>query len=152
VEIKMTVIKHEFSANCRPEAVWMVLSDLVAVADYNPTVRTARIIGDQTRGKGAVRQCELVPKGEVVERVTVYDEGKALGLEVIQSDWPITSMQWVTRIEPKEHASRVSQELEYHMKYGAVGWLLNALVMRRAVTKNVGAALQAMIAKAEKAQ
>jgi hypothetical protein len=38
------------------------------------------------------------------------------------------------------------------MKYGPIGWLLNALVMRRAVTRNVGAALQAMIAKAEKQQ
>jgi hypothetical protein len=148
----MTVIKHEFSASCRPEAVWAVLSDLTAVANYNPTVRTARIVGDLTHGKGAMRQCELVPKGDVVERVTAYDEGKALGLEVVRSDWPITSMQWVTRIEPKGHTSRVWQELEYHMKYGPLGWLLNALVMRRAVTRNVGVALQAMIAKAEKTQ
>jgi hypothetical protein len=105
--MKMTVITHEFSANCRPEAIWAVLSDLAAVADYNPTVRSAHVVGDLTRGKGAMRKCELDPKGQVIERVTHFEDGEALGLEVVRSDWPIITMQWVTRIEPKGHGSRV---------------------------------------------
>jgi hypothetical protein len=32
-----------------------------------------------------------VPKGRIVERVTHWEEGRAVGLEVAESDWPSTS-------------------------------------------------------------
>jgi Polyketide cyclase / dehydrase and lipid transport len=145
----MTVISHELTAKCPPGRLWAVLSDLEAVEQYNPTVRSAHIAGDRRAGNGAVRECELVPKGKVVERVTNWEEGRSLGLEVVESDWPICSMHWVTRIEPAGSGSRLVQRLEYKMKYGPAGWLLNALVMRRAVDRNVGRALQELIALAE---
>jgi Polyketide cyclase / dehydrase and lipid transport len=145
----MTVISHELRARCPATRLWAILSDLEAVAQYNPSVRSARIAGNHRLGTGAVRECELVPKGKVVERVTDWEEGRSLGLEVVESDWPIRSMQWVTRIEPAGSGSRLVQRLEYKMKFGPAGWLLDALVMRRAVDRNVARALQELIALAE---
>jgi Polyketide cyclase / dehydrase and lipid transport len=145
----MTVISHELAAKCPPARLWAILSDLEAVEKYNPTVRSARIGGACRTGKGAVRECALVPKGKVVERVTNWEEGCSVGLEVIESDWPIRSMHWVTRIEPAGSGSRLAQRLEYQMKFGPAGWLLNALVMRRAIYRNVGRALQELVALAE---
>jgi hypothetical protein len=37
----------------------------------------------------------------------------------------------MTCVEPKGGGSRISQTLEYAVKFGPVGWLLDALVMRR---------------------
>ncbi len=84
----MTTIEHEILAKCAPEQAWALLSDLEAVASYNPSVRAARVLGDRRTGIGAMRSCELVPKGTVVERVTHWEEGSAVGLEVAESDWP----------------------------------------------------------------
>jgi hypothetical protein len=75
--------------------------------------------------------CELRPKGRVVERVTHWEDGKAVGLEVAASDWPIQFMRWVTRIEPTAGGSLITQKLEYAMKLGPLGWLMDRLVMRR---------------------
>jgi hypothetical protein len=94
-------------------------------------VRTAVIRGSRRTGVGAARVCELLPRGRVVERVTHWEDGRAVGLEVSESDWPIRFMRWVTRIEPSGSGSRISQTLEYAMKFGPLGWLLDALVMRR---------------------
>lgn len=146
----MTRITHQYLASCSPAQIWAVLSDLTAVPAYNPTVKTARRIGQSGNGLGAMRECDLNPKGKVSERVTLWEEGRALGLEIVESDWPVSSMSWVTRIEPHGNGARVSQTLDYSMKFGPLGWVLNALVMRRAVTKNVGIALQGMIALAGK--
>lgn len=148
----MTTIKHEYSANCPPEALWAVLRDLTAVARYNPQVKSARISGRKVSGVGAMRSCDLEPKGRVVERVTDYDEGRELGLEVVESDWPITFMKWVTRIEPDGSGARLTQSLDYGMKFGPVGWLLDTLMMRRAITRNIGRALEGLIAEAEAMQ
>jgi hypothetical protein len=145
----MTVLHHNLSANCGPDALWQELSDLEGVARHNPSVRQARITGSVRRGVGAMRECDLDPKGKVIERVIHWDEGRSLGLEVVESDWPVRSMRWTTRIEPHGSGSRLSQQLEYKMKFGPVGWLLNAVVMRRAINRNVGKALSSLVASAE---
>jgi hypothetical protein len=127
----MTTIRHEIEAQCPPERVWTLLANLEAVQTYNPGVREAKIRGDRRTGVGATRVCELLPRGRVVERVTHWEEGRALGLEVAESDWPIHYMRWVTRVEPAGGGTRISQELEYKVKFGALGWLLDRLAMER---------------------
>ena len=130
----MTTIHHEIEAACSPERVWAVLADLEAVPHYNPTVRTAAVKGTRRTGVGAERVCDLLPKGRVVERVTHWEDGREVGLEVAESDWPIRFMHWVTRVEPKGAGSLISQRLEYELKFGPLGWLLDRLVMRRKLT------------------
>jgi len=127
----MTTINHRIRASCSAERVWAVLSDLEAVQHYNPTVVSAAIKGGRRTGLGAERICELRPKGRVRERVTHWEEGRAVGLEVAESDWPIRFMRWVTRVEPTDDGSLVTQKLEYAMKFGPLGWLLDRLVMKR---------------------
>jgi uncharacterized protein YndB with AHSA1/START domain len=130
----MTTIDHEIQAACPPERIWALLADLKAVERYNRGVKRAAIEGAQARGVGAQRSCELVPRGRVVERVTHWEEGRTLGLEVVESDWPIHFMRWVTRIEPNDGGTRITQSLEYSVKLGPLGWLFDRLVMKRKLT------------------
>jgi polyketide cyclase/dehydrase/lipid transport protein len=130
----LTTIQHEIHAACPPDQVWAALADLEAVQHYNPGVRSAAIESPKRTGVGAMRSCELFPKGRVVERVTHWEEERALGLEVAESDWPIHFMRWVTRIEPNNGGTRITQSLEYRVKFGPLGWLLDQLVMKRKLT------------------
>ncbi len=114
----MTTIRHDLRAACPPERVWHLLSDLEAVRLYNPTVRAARVRGALRKGVGAERACELVPSGRVVERVTHWEEGRAIGLEVVESSWPIHFMRWVTRVDGAPDGAQITQELEYSVKFG----------------------------------
>ncbi len=145
----MTTIHHEVQANCPPEHVWALLSDLEAVPRYNPTVRTATVQGTRRTGVGAERACELVPKGRVVERVTHWEDGRAVGLEVAASDWPIQFMRWVTRLEPAGATTRITQSLEYKVKFGPVGWLLDNLVMKRKLTSTLDEVFASLVKHAE---
>lgn len=145
----MTTILHETTANCPPAQVWALLADLEAVARYNPGVRTAAIQGPQRTGVGAQRACDLVPSGRVVERVTHWEDGRAVGLEVAQSDWPIHFMRWVTRVESRGAATRITQKLEYQMKFGPVGWLLDKLVMKRKLTTTLDGVFAKLVKIAE---
>jgi ligand-binding SRPBCC domain-containing protein len=145
----MTTIRHETSANCPPERVWALLADLEAVQRYNPTVRAARVEGDQRTGVGATRACELVPKGRVVERVTEWEDGRAVGLEVAESDWPIHFMRWVTRIEARGNATRITQDLQYKLKFGPIGWLLDNLAMKKKLTSTLDRVFAELVRHAE---
>jgi Polyketide cyclase / dehydrase and lipid transport len=141
----MTVISHRFEASCPPSALWSLLSDLEAVQRYNPTVRTAKALEPGHTGVGAMRVCELEPKGRVVERVTAWEEGTAVGFEVVESDWPIHFMRWTTRVSPHEGGSVVTQDLEYQVKFGPLGWLLDNLVMRRKLRSTLDEVLGAFV-------
>jgi hypothetical protein len=145
----MTTIHDEIEAACPPERVWAVLSDLEAVQHYNPTVRAVALRGDRRSGVGAERVCELRPKGRVVERVTHWEDQTAVGLEVTESDWPIRFMRWVTRVEPNGHGSRISQTLEYAVKFGPVGWLLDALIMKRKLSATLDDVFARLARRAE---
>jgi hypothetical protein len=145
----MTTIRHEVHAACPPERIWALLADLKAVEQYNPGVRHAAVEGEQTTGVGARRSCELVPKGRVVERVTHWEEGRAVGLEVIKSDWPIHFMRWVTTVEPSERGTRITQSLDYAVKFGPLGWLLDRLVMKRKLTATLDDVFASMARHAE---
>jgi hypothetical protein len=145
----MTTIRHEVQAACSPECIWAFLADLEAVERYNPGVKRASIEGSQRSGVGAQRSCDLVPKGRVVERVTHWEEGHALGLEVVESDWPIHFMRWVTRIEPTDGGTRITQSLEYAVKHGPLGWLLDRLVMKRRLTSALDDVFASLVRQGE---
>ena len=145
----MTTIHHAIEAACPPEAVWALLADLEAVQHYNPTVRTAAVRGNRRTGIGAERVCDLVPKGRVVERVTHWEDGRAVGLEVAESDWPIHFMRWVTRVEANDDGSRITQELEYRVKFGPFGWLLDRLAMERKLRTSLDGILASLVKHAE---
>jgi hypothetical protein len=145
----MTIIQHEVFAACPPQRVWAVLADLEAVQQYNPGVRSAALEGEQREGVGARRSCELLPKGRVVERVTHWEDGHSVGLEVAESDWPIHYMRWVTEVETHDHGTRITQSLEYQVKFGPVGWLLDRLVMKRKLTKTLDGVFASLVRHVE---
>jgi hypothetical protein len=145
----MTTIHHDVQAACPPERVWALLADLEAVQRYNPGVRSAGIEGELRSGIGAARWCELVPKGRVIERVTHWEPGTAVGLEVAQSDWPIHFMRWVTRLEATASGTRITQSLEYRIKFGPVGWLMDRLVFKRKLTATLDAVFASLVKHAE---
>lgn len=145
----MTTIQHEVFASRSPEHVWAMLADLEAVQEYNPGVRRAAIEGPQRRGVGARRSCDLLPAGRVVERVTHWEDGSALGLEVVESDWPIHFMRWTTRIEAHERGTRITQSLEYQVKFGPIGWLLDRVVMKRKLATTLDAVFASLVRHVE---
>ncbi|MEZ5668680.1 MAG: SRPBCC family protein [Alphaproteobacteria bacterium] len=145
----MSTIRHALEAACPPPRLWALLADLEAVGRYNPAVRSVRLRGGRAAGIGAERECTLAPRGRVVERVTVWEDGRALGLEVAESDWPLRHMRWVTRIEPAAAGARLSQVLDYRLRFGPVGWLLDRLLVRRRIAAAVEASLRGLIALAE---
>jgi hypothetical protein len=91
----------------------------------------------------------LLPKGRVVERVTHWEDGRALGLEVAESDWPIHFMGWVTQIEPRDGGTRISQSLHYSVKFGLFGWRLDRLMMKRKLTATLDDVFASLVKHAE---
>lgn len=133
----MTTLRHQIRIAAPIDAVWRAVSDLVVVEHYNPMVASAKCISAQREGIGATRRCELKPKGWVEERVWDWKPPHAIGLEVAASEWPVVCMKWRTELQDEDKGTLVSQELSYKMKFGPLGALMNALMMRRKLDKGI---------------
>jgi ligand-binding SRPBCC domain-containing protein len=140
----MTTLHHQIRIEAPIEAVWKAVSILTEVQHYNPMVASARFLSDRREGVGAMRRCELKPKGWVEERVWEWSPPHVIGLEVSASEWPIAFMKWRTELEKDGNATRISQDLSYKVKFGPLGALMDLLVMRRMLNKGVGGAFEAL--------
>src|SRR6266704_2533374 len=141
---KMTTLRHQIRIEAPIEAVWKAVSVLTEVQHYNPMVASARFISDQREGVGAMRRCELKPKGWAEERVWEWSPPHMIGLEVAASEWPIAFMKWRTALEKDGDATRMSQDLSYKVKFGPLGALMDLLVMRRMLDKGIGEAFEGL--------
>lgn len=131
----MSKLHNTITINAPPEKVWDVLADLEAVQFYNPVVEHARYISPMKEGVGASRQCEMKPDGWVKERVVGWEPKEAITMELYESPWPVNFMRWRTSLVPENGGTRVSQNMEYELKFGPLGKLLDLIVMRRKLNK-----------------
>lgn len=135
--------------------MWEVLSDLQAVGHYNPLVAKVRTLTPDMKGVGAARLCDFRDGGFSEERVTDWVPGRLVGLEVVRSSFPMSFCRWKTRVHAEGEGTRVSQDLEYEVKFGPLGLLLNTLVMRRrydAILASVFAGLKTHAESDERSQ
>jgi ligand-binding SRPBCC domain-containing protein len=140
----MTTLRHQIRIEAPVEEVWKAVADLTAVQHYNPLVVSARRISQRHEGVGAMRRCELKPKGWVEERVWEWNPPYVIGLEVAASDWPIVFMKWRTELQRDGTATRMRQEMDYKVKFGPLGALMDVLMMRRIVNYGVREAFEAL--------
>ncbi len=132
----MSKIINEINIDASPQKVWGVLSNLEEVAKYNSTIKSAQYISENKEGVGAARQCELDPKGSIKERVTKVEEGHAIEMELYKSPYPLVFNTWRTEIKSNGNGgTTVSQVMEYKLKFGAFGAVLDTLVMRGKMAK-----------------
>jgi ligand-binding SRPBCC domain-containing protein len=133
----MSVLDHTIKINAPPDKVWEVLADLEAVQKYNPMVVSARHLSSNREGIGASRRCDLKPKGHVRERVIGWEPKKAITMELVESPWPIGFMRWRPELRPDGAGTIITQRIEYRLKFGLLGRILDALLMRRMLNKGI---------------
>ena len=132
----MIELNHEVIIHSDPEKVWKVLADLESVQFYNHTVAKARYISPNREGIGASRECDVIPKGKVKERVTGWIPGKSMTVELYESDWPVRNMHWTTDLHSLNGRTKITQQLRYEPK-GLLGAILNVLILKRIMNRNI---------------
>jgi uncharacterized membrane protein len=140
----MGKLHHEIAIDAPAAEVWQVLADLEQVQHYNPVVAQARYVSSNREGVGAARRCEFKPKGFSVERVIEWRPEELLGLEVLESSWPLKSSQWWTTLSRQDGRTYVSQDLEYEPKWGVLGRAMDAAMMRRKMDQVVADIFQGL--------
>lgn len=111
--------------------VWELLGTLDALERYDPGVARSKIISRERTGIGASRQCDLRPGGWFRERVTAWEPERALGFELFECTLPVKRLKHDYVLATIDGGTRVQQRMEYRLKFGPLGLLMDAAIVRR---------------------
>ncbi len=127
----MTVLETSIRIDARPHEVWSVLASLDALEQYDPGVTKSQIVTPETSGPGAARQCDLKPGGWFRERIAEWKPDEAISFELYECTLPVRRLKHSYTLVPDGSGTLVQQRMEYQLKFGPLGALLDAMVVRR---------------------
>jgi ligand-binding SRPBCC domain-containing protein len=127
----MTVLENQVRIEAPPEKVWSVLASLDALAQYDPGIAKSEIVSDAKQGPGAARRCDLAPGGWFKERVAAWRPNESLSFELYDCTLPVRALRHSYTLVPEGGGTLVSQRMEYRLKFGPLGKLLDAMIVRK---------------------
>jgi carbon monoxide dehydrogenase subunit G len=135
----MTSIRTEIRINAPREKVWTVLADLGAIQQFNPGVKKSYYTSESRQGVGASRVCELRPLGAIEESALDWQEGKSFTLDIrpLSKAPPFKKATGRFQLDSVGQKTRVALDIDYTLRFGLLGRLLDALMVRPQFRKAV---------------
>ena len=128
----MAIIKNEITINAPIEKIWNALTDLELLDKYDPTVKKSSLLSDQKTGIDAKRKVHMLDgKNWFDEKITVFEKDSALTYQLTDCSFPIKGLKHSYSFEKIGDQTKVKQTMEYTVKFGLFGKLLDALMIRK---------------------
>ena len=127
----MTVLDNAIRIDASPERVWATLAKLDVLHEYDPVVAKSEALPGPRDGLGASRQCDLKAGGWFRERVTAWVPQRALSFELFDCTLPVRRLTHSYTLTPEAGGTLVEQRMEYELKFGPIGMLMDTLMVRR---------------------
>ncbi len=135
----MASIRETLTSSANPATVWPFLADFGAIDVFNPALKQSfSLEGGPDEGIGAMRQCDMVDgKNYIRERVTNWEVGKTYTVEIYEGTMPMSAMQATLSVEPHAKGSVLSMQIDYTPKFGWLGKLMDVVMMRRMMRRQM---------------
>lgn len=147
----MTTLHNRMTINAPVERLWDVLANLEELEKYDPTVKTATIISAQRTGMDAARKVLMRDgKNWFEEKITEYEPGKALCYQLTDCSFPIKGLRHSYRFKPTSTGTEVEQVMEYTVKFGLLGKLMDRLMIRKQTSAGIQKFFSGLKAHAER--
>lgn len=120
-----------------PEKAWQLLRDLSLAHNYVPGIIDTRMTTEKREGVGASRKVYRSETGAIDETVVEWNEGYGFLIRLHCGDagppFPFREAHFRYAIESEGEHTRLTTSLAYEMRWGAIGRLLDKVLLRRIV-------------------
>ncbi len=151
-----TQITKQIRINAPIEQVWDVVRDFGNINAFNPNLTNSYSTSENNEGLGATRHCDLLPMGSIEERVIDWQDGVGYTIEIFDGEKqpPYKNAQGTFHLRGDGNQTIVTFSLQYEMKLGPIGALMNRVMLRSQFDKaalNIAQGLKHYIEVGEKA-
>lgn len=128
----MATIHNEIIINSSVDKIWEVLATPDVLDRYDPTVKKSTLISQEKTNLGAKRRVEMLDgKNWFEEKISDFKPHQSLTYELTACSFPVHKLKHSYTFEPAGSQTKVTQVMEYTVKFGWLGKLLDALVIRK---------------------
>jgi ribosome-associated toxin RatA of RatAB toxin-antitoxin module len=134
----MTTLFNEITIEAPIQKIWEVLTNVEELEQYDPTVKSSTARSESKRGLGASRKVEMKDgKNWFEEKVTEFKPNESLIYELTACSFPIHHLKHSYHFEEINGQTKVSQRMDYQMKFGLFGKLMDWIMVRRQSDKGI---------------
>lgn len=127
----MAIIYNESIINAPIERIWEALSNIEELDKYDPTVKKSTAVSKIKHGIGAKRKVDMTDGKNWFEEVcTVWKPNEALTYELTACSFPVHKLKHSYSFLQTSGQTKVKQVMEYSVKFGILGKLLDAMIIR----------------------
>jgi ribosome-associated toxin RatA of RatAB toxin-antitoxin module len=128
----MATIHNEILIKAPIEKIWAALTNLELLEKYDPTVKKSRLITKQPTNIGSARRVEMQDgKNWFEEKLTVFEPNRSLTFELTACSFPIHKLKHSYTFEQVDDKVRVKQVMDYKVKFGVLGKMMDAIIVRK---------------------
>lgn len=128
----MATINNDITIDAPIDKIWDILTDLELLEKYDPTVKKSTLISTVKSGIGAKRKVYMLDgKNWFDEKITVFQPTEALTYQLTECSFPIKGLQHSYSFEKIGNQTKVKQVMEYTVKFGLFGKLLDSIMIRK---------------------
>lgn len=128
----MRIIKNEITINAPLENIWNILTTLELLDQYDPTVKKSTLVSTEKTGIDAKRKVLMLDgKNWFDEKITVFKPNEALTYQLTDCSFPIKGLKHSYTFEKVGNQVTVKQLMEYTVKFGLLGKLLDSIMIRK---------------------
>ncbi len=147
----MRILEERVEINAPLATVWDLLADFGAVAAWAPYMRASHLVGESRSGVGMRRAMRHAWGFRFEEIVTQWHEGRGFAFDVLRAPFPMADVKETWVVSAEDGATIVATQVRYGMFLGPVGSLLDWLLVRFIVRREMRAGLRGLRQSAEDA-
>jgi ligand-binding SRPBCC domain-containing protein len=140
----MRLLEERVEIKAPAHLVWEVLADFGGVAEWAPYMRTCHLIGDQTTGIGMRRGMRHAWGFRFEEVVTQWHESKGFAFDVLKAPFPMKDVKEVWVLGPEDGHTVVETQVRYGTHLGFIGSIVDWLLVRFVVRREMRAGLRGL--------
>lgn len=134
----MRTINNSVTINASAEKVWTALADIDLLPQIDRAVKQTSLISSHDTGLGAARKVDMIDgKNWFKEKITVWQPNQQLSYQLIDCTFPISDLKYDYMLKSDGATTTVTQIMNYKMKYGFLGVLMDALLVKKQFAKGI---------------
>jgi ligand-binding SRPBCC domain-containing protein len=144
ISLEMRVLTEQIEILAPHPMVWATLEDFGGVSDWAPYMNRSKLVGSKQTGVGTRRIMHHDLGFNFEEMVTHWIDGEGYSFDVYRAPYPMKNVHETWSTQHENGLSTVSTQVNYGMRLGTIGRLLDWALVRFIVRREMRAGLRGL--------
>ncbi len=136
----MSLVQVTHNTTASPQSCWKLLGDFAHIDLFNKNLSKSYLLNPQDPiGVGTRRQCDVSDgKNFLREEIIEWKEGEYYVIDIYESSFPMDRQSTKFGLLPiSGGGTKIYMNFDYKVKFGPIGSLMNALMLRNFLSKGL---------------